>query len=401
VPGNLGAWCEDFANSQASPFGYSLATIAGGSTLPYSIDPSSGWFSSVAGQNFQCATSGYCTVLVRETCEGCKTEFDERIAADDLENDPYTEETKWMLKGDLFEKLMNTPELLDTEQDMADFYAAMEATTVGQFKYINEDYLALFNLDAAVRASLLANRAQIEALLPQLVVAMEQLTDPDLTTAERAALTTTIVGLKTNIEGLLGLNAQALELAVSGRSLNADNVKAANIGIATTELIESNARGVNNLYLSTIAKDVDGFTSAEATQLFDIANQCPMRGGTAVYRARSMYSLIDDEQEYDDAALCLAQGLIYRGMEQAAEQVITIVPNPARDMATLVYRMEEAVTGTLVLFDALGHETQRITLVGGTDRHAFSTHELVPGAYHYVVYDTTGPVGNGKLIIVR
>ena len=74
--------------------------------------------------------------------------------------------------------------------------------------------------------------------------------------------------------------------------LTIGSVKAANATVGTSETIEQNEKQVNNVYLSTIAKSIDGFTADQVSALFDIANQCPMVGGNAVYRARALYALI-------------------------------------------------------------------------------------------------------------
>ncbi|MCB0849673.1 MAG: hypothetical protein KDC20_07975, partial [Bacteroidetes bacterium] len=50
---------------------------------------------------------------------------------------------------------------------------------------------------------------------------------------------------------------------------------------------------INEIYLSTVAKDVLEFTNDQIQDLYAIASQCPLAGGQAVYRARSLYALAD------------------------------------------------------------------------------------------------------------
>lgn len=128
----------------------------------------------------------------------------------------------------------------------------------------------------------------------------------------------------------------------------------------------------------------------------------PLVGGVAVYRARALYDLFDDSQDFDDPALCLQHGIITRHMELPNGQaLIGILPNPASDEATLVYSLNEGTTGHLMLYDALGQEVQRYPLSTDAQRFYFSTTELAPGAYHYVVRENHAILGEGKLVVVH
>lgn len=402
VNGGLGAWYENTTNAGAYPFLYEQEYITGGNTEPPSWVPL-GWFIPHPGTNYQCGDeqSGYCGHVVREACVGCITGLDGKIAADSLANDPYTEETKWVMEGDLYGKLDNDASLMATDQELADFYATMQGTTTAQFKLINDDYLALFHLDSTVLDYLAQNKAQLEDLMDQLKLAMDSLRDPGLTSAEHMALQATIGGLQQNISSLTALNNQALALADTSRALTAEGVKATNASIATSELIEANEKQVNGIYLSTVAKGIDGFTPEQSTTLFAIANQCPLTGGNAVYRARALYALIDDEQDYDDPVLCLQHGLIYRSMQQVGDHAITVVPNPATDHASLVLDEAWDAPGVFVVYDAMGAEVMRAEVPAYTPHWEFSTAALAPAMYHYRVRGPSGKVSDGKLSIIR
>ncbi|MBK8950418.1 MAG: hypothetical protein IPM68_16665 [Flavobacteriales bacterium] len=73
---------------------------------------------------------------------------------------------------------------------------------------------------------------------------------------------------------------------------------------------------MNEIHLATIGKDVDIFSTTQAGALFDIANQCPMIGGNAVFKARSLYWLIDDNYDFDDLLLCLSYGIVVKSLTE-------------------------------------------------------------------------------------
>ena len=199
------------------------------------------------------------------------------------------------------------------------------------------------------------------------------------------------------------LFATVLQVAASSKALTAEDVKAANIAIGTSQLIETNEKTVNEIYLRTVAQDVDDFSAADAGLLFDIANQCPMVGGNAVYRARSLYALINDDQEFDDPALCLPYGILVRTLEAATalEQTVQLVPNPARDEVTLVFGVSIEGNGTVTFYDAVGHEVLRRPFIGGQQRFHLSVAALAPAVYHYRVRSSIGDIGYGKFTVVR
>lgn len=166
-------------------------------------------------------------------------------------------------------------------------------------------------------------------------------------------------------------------------------------------MIEANEKMVNEIYLSTVGKDVDVFTSTQAGDLFEIANQCPMLGGNAVFKARSLYWLIDDSHDFDDATICVPYGIIVKSLTEPPANAISVIPNPTADEAILVMAQELKVSGTLTMYDALGAEVLRYRIPAGTVRFTFSTEPLAPALYHYKVLTTYSGVGHGKLTIVR
>ena len=399
-----GAWYEvtplQAANYQ---FLYDPATMGGGTTQPPSYSPI-GWFNTTLGTNYDCADHhgvDYCSLFNEERCQGCLRELDEDIANDSLENDPYTLESKWMLKGDLYRKIDDTPALLDSLQALNDFYTDLQGGTIAAFKGIDDDELALYDLDSMVVAQLQANRVQLEGFMVLMKDGLGQLGDSSLTPAQRQAIITGLSGSRQNIQELSIWNATALQVATTSKLLIADGVKSANSVITTSEVIEVNEKSVNDVYLATVGKDVDTFTSDQANALFAIASQCPMLGGNAVFKARSLYWLIDDSYDFDDQLLCLPYGIIVKSLNEQPANNIAVIPNPARDEATMVLDRPLVEPGTFIVFDALGAEVMRKAVPDEMSRIPFSIASLAPALYHYKVGGPSGIIGVGKLTIVR
>ena len=126
-----------------------------------------------------------------------------------------------------------------------------------------------------------------------------------------------------------------------------------------------------------------------------------MVGGNSVYRARSLYRLIDDEQQFDDPQLCLQHGIIVKSLVARETNTIGVVPNPARDGATLVLGKPLEEPGVFILFNSVGKEVMRLNVPAEDYHMSFATSGLATGVYHYRVVTDLGLVGNGRLSIVR
>lgn len=78
----------------------------------------------------------------------------------------------------------------------------------------------------------------------------------------------------------------------------------------------------------------DSLTALDLNRLEEIAVQCPLYGGDAVYGARGMLEAYNIYQEYDDSVLC--QPIAYRTSIMYKLSGISVVPNPAADRIRVI-----------------------------------------------------------------
>ncbi|MCB9165666.1 MAG: hypothetical protein H6592_14725 [Flavobacteriales bacterium] len=390
------AWHENATDASQHKF-YFDPTVP--NTEPPSHEPIY-WFQQDPGQTYSCAPGvNYCDQF-GERCVGCPKEIYERIADGTLENGDYTDQTRWTMKGDLYDILKEAPQLRN-DPELEAFYNTVQSTVLAAQKDMNDERIALYDIDASVLGQVVQNREQLLVLQGELKLALEQLAAPDLTAAQRTTLNGVITGLQQTMDGLISYNTAALELAANTRALSAESVKNTNAAIGATELTETNYKTVHAIYLSTVAKDVEGFTAQQAQDLLAVADQCPLVGGNAVFQARALYYAIDPEQEFDDPALCLQHGLVTKSLKQPVVNALSMVPNPAMDEVTLVLTAALEEAGTLLICNAQGAEVLRLRVPKDQQRTAVSVATLAPGVYHYRVLGVTGDLGAGKLSIVR
>jgi len=171
--------------------------------------------------------------------------------------------------------------------------------------------------------------------------------------------------------------------------------------IGTSRLIEENTKQVNDIWLATVAQEVDTLSTAQAATLLAIADQCPMLGGNAVYAARALYRQVNDTLAWDDQLLCLPHGIIVKSVQQEDVATLTIVPNPARDNATLVLDRPLEQPGMLKVLDMTGKEVLRLDIPEGELRTEFAIGALASGLYQYRVVSGSILIGHGKLAVTR
>ncbi|MBX2984036.1 MAG: hypothetical protein KF843_15310 [Flavobacteriales bacterium] len=104
---------------------------------------------------------------------------------------------------------------------------------------------------------------------------------------------------------------------------------------------------------------------------------------------------------FDDQQLCLPHGIIVKSIKAQDATYVGVVPNPARDRATLVLTEELSTPSVFVVFNTIGAEVMRYNLPAETVRFEFSTSGLSPALYHYQVRGPLNLIGEGKLAISR
>ena len=151
--------------------------------------------------------------------------------------------------------------------------------------------------------------------------------------------------------GVQGMN--ALRDSVS------DILQTENGLLPSLKLYEYNEKIVNAIYLTTLSKGTDTFTVSQKYTLENIANQCPLSGGEGVYLARSLVRLYDDSTDYDDKALCFAQGISYRQVNNSTvlDKGIKFYPNPTTNMLTIESEKSDNQICKLYLINPLGIKT--------------------------------------------
>nr|MBK9652138.1 T9SS type A sorting domain-containing protein [Bacteroidota bacterium] len=134
------------------------------------------------------------------------------------------------------------------------------------------------------------------------------------------------------------------------------------------------------------------------------ANQCPISGGSAVFKARAMLYLVMPNLKYDDRAECNRQGINFRKAEPLVDiknASIKVYPNPTKELLNIEYSIESDCVANLVIYNALGEIQASVKLESDKSKLVFSTVNLAPGVYFYHIMCDTIKLNSGKFAIIR
>ncbi len=237
---------------------------------------------------------------------------------------------------------------------------------------------------------------------------------------------------QTNISRLyatdMALQALTDSNSVTDSQLLADRISAAhaaNNSISNPQGYEWNEKWVNELFIRCIEFGTDSLTEVELSQLEWLAKSCPAIDGTAVWKARTLYSRYQPILSYDDNAIC-AQSPAYKHTQQderlqmylqdgyqnamqhnvinkaptLGNNEVKAYPNPANDYINIAYRFEIDEERILEIYDLLGKKIWGQNLQGLAANVPIKCNEWVAGIYHFVIKSKTANY-TGKIQIQR
>jgi hypothetical protein len=177
-------------------------------------------------------------------------------------------------------------------------------------------------------------------------------------------------------------------------SMQLQFLKAQNAAISVSEPWEINQKAVNNWTLTGL--NGEDLAASVAPLALNIANQCPLEGGDAVYAARGIYNNnFDAAKTFDDALLCANVGHRSEPAGKVVTNDLLIYPNPTDDLLYIESKNIENTTFSMV--NSLG----QIVKSGTLDGSAISTSDLISGLYWLLIQQPNTRLQTTKIVISR
>ncbi len=186
--------------------------------------------------------------------------------------------------------------------------------------------------------------------------------------------------------------------------LRNDSLDNNNSSIVTQETHEQYEQRINNIYFKTIGSDLNYFSVEQINTIAEIAQLCPALGGSATFKARSLYALINDTIIYDDENLCLTQGFAYRSAGKVDKIVVNsdrylIFPNPTTGIINIKSNSNERQILSISVFDITGRliSEEKINLENQATLNSLSAYSA--GIYYLRIRQVSnGVIQTNKII---
>ncbi len=376
---------------QQSPFTIHTNTGVYYPTLPMGQGP---WFPVQPG-----TPDDDCGFIACAQAWGYAEKFglDDGIAGYTFTTSSFPTEIGWLAKRYLYRKLNRNPSLITPNSAYETFYNNEASSTVGQFVNINLSSSAIYGVDPVTASQLNSGFSAIVTSMEAIGLIDSQL----VAVGFDSVLVQQRLQEMQNIE-IAEANADTLSGAIiAQRVLGADAIVLENSGIATNLVFESNKYAVNDIYLSTVAKDILEFNQIQTDTLMAIAFQCPLTGGSAVYEARSLLAMALDTV-YNDSLLC--SGVDNRGSGKVGENKengFSLFPNPAKQEVNVLLPGNSLQNGKVVISNAMGIRVVDRPIRKGDVRVTIKTSSLAPGFYLLTIFDSKTKIFSEQLVIIH
>jgi hypothetical protein len=171
-----------------------------------------------------------------------------------------------------------------------------------------------------------------------------------------------------------------------------------------------NFRSINGIYLSTVAIGIDTFTSTQLDTINSLSSQCPYEAGDAVYIARSLRSLKDNNTYFDDLELCdySVMAKKERVNRQKAEvrdsitaEFAKVFPNPTSGQIQLVFNAETEGRVQFEIVSLMGNVVLERTLEEGKHAAVLNGQGLSNGIYYWRLTDKNRVIKTGRISIIK
>ncbi len=390
----LGAYNQNPSGSAITSSQFLVNTSDSSTTykfLPASFYPTSGWFViDVTHNNFRCRDLKFGGDVIEEEPEEPEEELrmgprDSIVAEGDLQFEEFELERNFTIDRDLYHKISIHPELREAEI-LDSFYSSNQASIIGNLESVNE-----------TKQSIISNYSSGK------LDSLNEVLNQKLYEIGGSSDQNQVLDLGTYAQDIHEQIEMEYTDLKSEINTDIDDLISENNSISTSVNIEDYGKTVNDIYLNTIAKEIYSFNPQQKSELYTIAHLCPLEGGKAVYLARSIYTLIDTYQYYDDKAMCevpssdrKASIREVKATKALDELAISISPIPTRDYVTIV-GLEQNDQIIFQLYNNLSEKVIDQTI----DSKTIDLNKIKNGVYYYIIFHNGIQTKNGKLVVIK
>jgi len=355
-----------------------------------------------AGICKSCGTAGNTFSALTPTNSEAGLDLATKIANDSLYFPDYINEFTFYSRRDL-ESMLRSGELILPDTGI---YEALKINLAesreAEFNKVDE-HLNVAKPDSTFKEL-------IKSYTDELIYISKELDVLDSTMATAGSYTNIELEFqRENLLNQMNFKKQQIVLASAGaiekQGWDRDSAFVYNNGIVTQENFEQYEKAVNEIFLATMAKNIYEYSTAQEATLQFIANLCPALGGSAVYKARSLYYLINDTASYNDANLCIQQGVLFRIAQEtnssSVSSTIKIYPNPTKESFTIECPFIENQSVRYTILSSIGQVVLSGRILSTVQIIEVVPDQIAAGIYLIKLTDQDGTVLKMEKLIIR
>ena len=380
------------------PFMPSVPNIIGGDQI---------WF-SVEGTDDLLAPCGENAIIPPD---GKPTKHDKRIVEGLLLTGDYIASRLWAVERSAYDKLLsldleNLGLSTDELNKFLNFQNIAENGKIGAYHSVKGGLASIYNNTPALQDDWEASW-QIKRNLLKDWFELQQSLDENSSETEW----NTLADLESDITDLntkLDLTWQEKQLTANTKT---DLTRLANEVLTVDIKPQEYEKAVHTILLNTALSGNTAFDQPQIDLLKDIANQCPLESGIAVHLARSLYTLIDADEEFinDCSGIQalrnssghdeLAESLKAKLEKKTIRETWHIFPNPANGQVFVQYN--SPIGGHIKLVNSFGNLLFSKPLRTGKGDLVINSSSFPSGLYFMQLYDARGKLDSKKIIITH
>jgi hypothetical protein len=355
-----------------------------------------GWFQIfTTGDAFVCDSIFACHFDHEEERKSSE-ELKLAIAGDSTITMDFIPESKAIAKEYLYTELKNDTSLISGNVLFSNFVNAQQSNAIGFLYQVTKSLFDASIIDSTSIDSLLALESSIKFLTESIFLLDSlEILNPGSQTVSKENLLSTLNTYYAEIES-------RLELVATIKTTALNTASQFNSLVQSGELPQLNERLINEIdwQYQLLGKEQ---IKANESGLLVIANQCPFKGGKAVYRARALLALINSGNDwYDDASVCASEGIYRNAIAAVVKQPrISLVPNPSSDWVDVMLSGYDTGVCRLDIYNEV-NQLICTNLFNCTDnKFKLNTSNFRSGVYtvRILIEDTSSVTS--KLIIIR
>jgi hypothetical protein len=343
-----------------------------------------GWIFLFPGFPFVCSGQYSCNAWLSGDDESQDLRL--RIVRDSTLTSEYIPESKTIAKQYLYQKLLTDSNLLNSHEEFVAFIQENNNQNLG---YLNLAGTALneYIIPDNITQSLLLLTDSLMAIYVDSLFKADD--------SERNALIN-------QLNQLLDQRSALVLQWQSRVSEKLDDAKANLLAVISEDGPFNNEKQINEIMIAYLQGGKDSIATYY-NDLYSVANQCPYKGGNAVFRARVLMSILNDTLSYDDGNTCLQQGIYRVAVPGKIENYrrIIIQPNPANTQARIILNGYQYESCELTITNMLNEVITKIQFNCNNSESHLDLSRIAPGAYYVKIEMDNEYTETKKLIIIR